>query len=59
MIAYVQRADGSVDLRPVPRVVLVIGFSPHVAAFFGLRPLGRRVPVALTPGVIPGVRPLN
>ena len=58
-IAYVLRAGGSLDLKRVLRGFMAVAFSPLFAAFFGLRPCGRRVPVAPTPGVIPGVGPLN
>ena len=33
MIDFVRCADGSVDLRRVPRVVMVLGFSPHFRHF--------------------------
>ena len=33
-------------------------FCHKIAVFFGVRPNGRRIPVALTSGVIPDVRPL-
>ena len=52
----------NLDMRSSPVYLAVRrdeGFRRICAAFFGLRPRGRRVPVALTPGVISGVGPLN
>ena len=50
------KRGGGVAGSFTPRGLAILFSVPlQIAAFFGLRPVGRPVPVAPTPGVIPGV----